>query len=161
MRIRSIGIQSVLNYGAFELDFGEDDTALHILYGPNEAGKSTLLQVLVDLLFGGKIDDAFRDHYDSRSRIEGMLEHPGLPPFHVLRKKRYSRLTLTDGTQPELPEDLLVPYLGGYDKERFTLLFGVDHARLRHGGESLLQSGGHAGAPYLRQVEECSICRPC
>ncbi|MBB3869323.1 AAA family ATPase [Parageobacillus toebii NBRC 107807] len=38
MRIRSIGIQSVLNYGAFELDFGEDDTALHILYGPNEAG---------------------------------------------------------------------------------------------------------------------------
>jgi uncharacterized protein YhaN len=145
MRIRSIGIQSVLNYDAFELDFGEDDAALHILYGPNEAGKSTLLQVLVDLLFGGKIDEAFRDHYDSRSRIEGILEHPGLPPFHVLRKKRYSRLTLTDGTQPELPEDLLIPYLGGYDKERFTLLFGFDHARLRHGGESLLQSGGHAG----------------
>ncbi|MED4971251.1 AAA family ATPase [Parageobacillus toebii] len=83
MRIRSIGIQSVLNYGAFELDFGEDDMALHILYGPNEAGKSTLLQVLVDLLFGGKIDDAFRDHYDSRSRIEGMLEHPGLPPKNI------------------------------------------------------------------------------
>jgi uncharacterized protein YhaN len=145
MRIRQLEFASIYPFDTFQLDFGSSGPALHILYGPNEAGKSTLRQLLLDLLFGGKIDEPLRARYDSRSRMEGILESQSDLPFHIRRKKRNTKLLLTDGTQTELSEELLIPYLGGYDKERFGLLFGFDHVRLRQGGESLLQSGGHAG----------------
>ncbi len=144
MRLRRIGVQSVLNHATFELDFGEGDAGLHILHGPNEAGKSTLLRLLVDLLFGIQSGDGMPEYYDSRSRIEGTLGHTGEPPFHIQRRKNRNRLVLDAGSN-FTEEELLSSYLGGYDKDRFTLLFGFDHQRLRVGGNSLLQSGGHAG----------------
>ena len=42
-------------YGRFEgceLDFRERQPDLHVIYGPNEAGKSTSLSAVSDLLFG-------------------------------------------------------------------------------------------------------------
>ncbi|KPV44606.1 AAA family ATPase [Alicyclobacillus ferrooxydans] len=196
MRIRRLGIQNVLHFDEFELDFGRAQAGLHIVYGPNEAGKSTILRVLVDLLFGGKIDDAFKDSYGSKSRIAGVLEagHDGsadevaagdastawdagseeaggprtgtstaagesrgtggtsgsaLPvsprELAIVRKKRYSNLVLSDDAQGDIPEEVVLSLLGGLDKERYTLLFGFNHDRLRIGGDSLLESGGHAG----------------
>ena len=196
MRIRRLGIQNVLHFDEFELDFGRAPAGLHIVYGPNEAGKSTILRVLVDLLFGGKIDDAFKDSYGSKSRIAGVLEagHDGsadevaagdastawdagseeaggpgtgtstaagrsrgidgtsasaqtVSPreLAIVRKKRYSNLVLSDDAQGDIPEEVVLSLLGGLDKERYTLLFGFNHDRLRIGGDSLLESGGHAG----------------
>ncbi len=186
MRIRQLGIHNVLHFDRFQLNFGEDEAGLHIVYGPNEAGKSTILRVLVDLLFGGKINDEFKDSYGSKSFIEGILEASrngaagevaagemgqgevaaidgtagklaagtgssvsssdvSVTQLAIARKRRYNRLVLTDETQSELSEDIMLPLLGGLDKERYTLLFGFNHERLRQGGDSLLESGGHAG----------------
>ena len=42
-------------YGIFEdaaFDFGGTDATLHVVHGPNEAGKSTVLSAIGDLLFG-------------------------------------------------------------------------------------------------------------
>lgn len=39
MQFRQINIESVVNYDDFQLDFGEKETGLHIIYGPNETGK--------------------------------------------------------------------------------------------------------------------------
>ncbi len=50
-------------YGAFSgrrLDFG-DGANFHVIYGPNEAGKSTTLRALTGLLFG--IDDRTADNF--------------------------------------------------------------------------------------------------
>lgn len=145
MRIRRIGVQSVLHYDAVDLDFGEGAPALHVLHGPNEAGKSTLLNLMLDLLFGGSIGEESRDYYDSRSRIEGLLEDPAGTVFSIQRKKNRNRLALITDDDAALTEEQLAFYLGGYDRDRFTLLFGFNHQRLRDGGQSLLQSGGHAG----------------
>lgn len=143
MKIRRIGVQSVLHYDNFDLDFGDRAAGLHILHGPNEAGKSTLLRLLVDLLFGVQSGEGLPEFYDSKSRVEGVLQAAGQPDLHLQRKKNRARLVL-DGT--DIAEDeLIATYLGGYEKERFTLLFGFDHEKLRIGGEGLLQSGGHAG----------------
>lgn len=140
MRFRQINIESVVNYDDFQLDFGEKETGLHIIYGPNETGKSTLLQVLIDILFGGKAD---ANLYHSKSRISALLDHQGdLHPVH--RKKRYSKIEI-DKNRESLTDDEILELLGGYTKEQFQLLFGFDHDRLRDGGESLLQSKGQAG----------------
>lgn len=146
MRMKRLGMQSVLHYDAFDLDFGEEQNGLHVLYGPNETGKSTLLHVLLDVLFGGRIEGDRKELYPSpKSRITGVIERVNGTELRVNRKKNRSTLVLAEGSSTELSEDQLITLVGGYDRERFTLLFGFDHARLRQGGESLLQSGGHAG----------------
>lgn len=51
MRLRRL---SLLKYGVFEdrtFDFGDGTIDLHLIVGPNEAGKSTLLSGISDLLF--------------------------------------------------------------------------------------------------------------
>ncbi|WAA13443.1 AAA family ATPase [Fervidibacillus halotolerans] len=160
MKIQKIGIESVLHFKRFEIDLGRDNS-FHIFYGPNEAGKSTLLKLLIDLLFGGKIDEDLKQHFDTRSRLEAILHHTSLPLIHFYRKRRYSKLVLVGEDGKDLSHDILSPYLSGYQKEQYALLFGFDHERLRKGGESLLQSGGHAGISlfesgggiqYLQQI---------
>ncbi|MCY0901623.1 MAG: AAA family ATPase [Firmicutes bacterium] len=156
MRIRQIGLRSVLHYEDRDVDFGRRMTGCHVLYGPNETGKSTLLQVMLDLLFGGKLEaragreeslaGPLRDLYTAPSaRIVGVLEAPDGRELLIERKKSRSQLILSEGTMAGVTEDVLVNLLGGYDRERFHLLFGFDHERLRSGGQGLLQSGGHAG----------------
>lgn len=145
MRIRRIGARSVLHFDVLDLDFGEDAAALHIIYGNNEAGKTTLLNLMLDLLFGGPIGKESSAYYDTRSRIEGLLEYPGGSPVTVQRKKNRNRLALITDNTPDLTEEQLALCLGGYNRDRFTLLFGFNHQRLRDGGRSLLKSGGHAG----------------
>lgn len=59
MRIRSISIE---NYGVFRqkrLEFAE--RGLQLIHGPNEAGKSTLLSLLRELLFGFPHRNPYRD----------------------------------------------------------------------------------------------------
>ena len=140
MKLRQFSVSNVLHYDNFTVDMGH--APFHVLYGPNETGKTTLLNLLIDWLYGGVIQDTFRDHYDSRSLLEGIIENEAGQPANFGRKKHYSRLELRDTT---LSEDDLQHYLASYDKDRFMLLFGLDHERLREGGNSLMQSGGHAG----------------
>ena len=55
MRIRKLGLR---RYGKFTdafIDFGErvvGSPDLHIVYGPNEAGKSTAMSACTELLYG-------------------------------------------------------------------------------------------------------------
>ena len=52
MRLRELAL---LKYGVFAdhvFDFGDGKVDLHLIVGPNEAGKSTLLSGISDLLFG-------------------------------------------------------------------------------------------------------------
>ncbi len=144
MRLREVAVHAVLGYDGLALDLDGEGADLHLIFGPNEAGKSTLLQLIIDLLFGGVIAAGARDAYRSGSCLEGVVEQPGHEPLRLYRKRQRTRLVLQ--SDPELAEeDFRFRYLGGYDRDRFALLFGFDHQRLREGGISLLQSGGHAG----------------
>lgn len=140
MRLKKIHIQSVLNYDDFVLEFNKRDHGLYLIYGPNEVGKSTLLQVLIDLLFGGKADPNL---YGSASRIRALIDVAG-KEHAIFRRKRYSRIEV-DPNEEGLSEEEIARLLGGYTEEQYQLLFGFNHERLRAGGESLLESEGEAG----------------
>ena len=100
MKIAKIGIQSVINYDDFSLDFRGGNNGLHIIYGPNEAGKSTLLQVIIDLLFGGKLEPFNKNYYSSTSRIYGILKDEQDKTYPIKRKKSRTRLVLDKDTSP-------------------------------------------------------------
>lgn len=140
MRFRTF---ELVRYGAYAdrtFDFGPggDDGDLHLIVGPNEAGKSTLLSAIGDLLFGfpGRTaQDWLFDYKDLRLRAE--IEEGGRT-LTVLRRKG-NKNTLLGPDNITLPDDLLDPLLGGVDRAGFERMFGLDHAKLRAGGQAILE----------------------
>ncbi len=142
-------------YGAFserQLDFtGGPD--FHVVYGPNEAGKSTTLRALIGLLFG--IEERTNDnfvHPHPQLRVGAVLATASNGRLAVMRRKaRKQTLFALDEASGEeytdqpLAEDTLLRLLGGLDEGLYRALFGLDLAGLARGGEALLEGKGEIG----------------
>lgn len=114
---------------------------LHIVYGPNEAGKSTLLSAWLDLLFGIPL----RTRYDFRHpgptmQIGAVLSRAGAT-LEVKRLKRNSA-SLVDRHDAVLPEAALQAFLGGLSRDGYSAMFSLDDDTLEKGGDSILASRG-------------------
>ena len=123
--------------------------ALHVVHGPNEAGKSTALSAIADALFGfGHRTDRDFLHGAKNLRIGFTLEDAGGARASFQRRKG-RQATLMDAEDQPLPEDALRRFLGGAGRELFERGFGLDGERLREGGRDLLRSGGESGESLL------------
>ena len=126
------------------LDFG-DGGGLHVIYGANEAGKTTALAAMSDLLFG--IDERtpfnFRFEY-GKLRIGAKLVKSNGERIEFKRRKARAG-TLVSLSQPEttFPDAIITPFLGGIDRDQFHLMFGLDQNRLRIGGRRMLDPHGN------------------
>lgn len=134
-------------YGKFtdrSLAFGEAGALdLHIVYGPNEAGKSTAVSAFLDLLFGigHKSTYAFLHSYDAME-IGARLELEG-KALDLIRRK--GRKSLFDGQYRPIDEHVLEAALAGIDRDGYKTAFSLDDATLEKGGESILNSKGELG----------------
>ncbi|MFC3691993.1 AAA family ATPase, partial [Chenggangzhangella methanolivorans] len=149
-------------YGAFEgraLVF-RPDARLHLVFGPNEAGKSSALSAVGDLLFGfgQRTDFAFR-HATGELRLGALIaDAEGREVF--FRRRKGAKATLIDADDKPLRDDLLAPFLGALGRETFERAFGLTSDALRKGGEELRKADGEAGASLfaaasgLRGLEE-------
>lgn len=117
---------------------------LHIVYGPNEAGKSTLFSAWLDLLFGIPL----RSRYD--------FLHPG-PTMQIgarlthasgtleLRRLKRQNASLLDGHDALVPDSVLQSALGGLSRDSYSAMFSLDDDTLEKGGDSILASRGDLG----------------
>lgn len=136
------------------VDFPVGTADLHLIHGPNEAGKSSALRAMTDLRFGIPVrspDDFV--HAAGDLRIAGVfLDQAGNRVGLIRRKGRgatLSRLNLgteepdttltVDGTQER-------ELTGGLERTEFEAMFGLNHARLREGGKLLLNGEGDLGS---------------
>jgi uncharacterized protein YhaN len=143
MRIDRLDLERYGHFTDHQLDFSGDGVRLHIVHGANEAGKSTALSAICDLLFGvpERTRLGFR-HGNNALRIGAVLRQPDGSVLEVKRRKgRQNTLLAADGSTA-LGDGTLAPLLGGIDRAQFERLFGLDHARLRAGGEAMLAAGG-------------------
>ncbi|HEY6556802.1 MAG TPA: AAA family ATPase [Polyangiaceae bacterium] len=145
MRLAELGL---LAFGPFTdcvLDFSAGAPGgLHVIYGRNEAGKSTALRAVSGLLFG--IPERTQDvhlHPPDKLRVSGVLEVSGRSLGIIRRKKR--KAALRDARDEPLDEAELARWLGGVDRELYRGLFGLDHHVLKLGGEALLAGKGDVG----------------
>jgi uncharacterized protein YhaN len=149
-------------YGAFEgrsLDF-RPDAKLHVVFGPNEAGKSSALAAVSDLLFGfgARTDFAFR-HAMGDLRLGATVRGADGSEL-AFRRRKGNKATLVGPDDAPLRDDLLAPLLGALSREIFERAFGLTTRALREGGEALLDADGEAGASLfaassgLRGLEE-------
>ena len=139
MEIRQLNLAAFGPFTERTLDFSQKEAGLHIVYGPNEAGKSSALRGLKALLYN--IDVRTSDnhlHANDKLRIEGCIRAAdGRELSFVRRKGRKNTLLSMEGES--LDDQLLVPFLQGVTQELFEMLFGIDHRALVQGGQEILE----------------------
>lgn len=138
-------------YGKFtdkQLDFGAPRSGkadFHLVYGPNEAGKSTLFSAYLDLLFGIEPQSAYDFlHPYSTMRIGGNVAIGSEDQEIVRLKRRQGSLVGPDDRI--LPETLFAPVLGAMDRQAYRMMFSLDDDSIERGGEGILKSEGELGA---------------
>jgi len=141
----------LLKYGAFE---GRSltlrpDAKLHVIFGANEAGKSSTLAAVSDLLFGfphiTPYDFRFKT---SELRLGGeVLSRAGL--LLAFKRKKGRTNTLLDLGDKPLDDTALAPYLGQMTRDIFAKAFGLDAEKLREGAEELMQARGEVGSSLM------------
>jgi uncharacterized protein YhaN len=131
------------------LDLSGGEEGLQLVFGPNEAGKSSALRALKALLYGfpARSGDDFLHPYD-QLRVGARLRFADGAEIEMLRRKgKKSTLLTADGETPLADSDglRLDRCLQGIDEALFSSLFGLDHAALVAGGEELLAQKGDVG----------------
>lgn len=135
MRVLSLTLQ---RYGAFSdrsVEFGP--TGLTLVVGVNEAGKSTALEALSDLLWGipHQSSQAFRYGRPALA-VQARLAVPGADPVQVVRRS-------TGLSRIDTGEDLTCSWQAARDsRSRWRESFGLSHAELREGGSQLCRGNG-------------------
>ncbi|HJV17268.1 MAG TPA: AAA family ATPase, partial [Bacillales bacterium] len=131
----------------------------HLFYGPNEAGKSTVLNSITHFLYGFPQQTNFSFiHQNTKLRIEGQLRQTDGECLPFIRRKGNKKTALgLDGT--EIQEGKINDFLNGMNETHFKNMFALDHVRLREGGKSLLQSGGSLGESLFSAASGISMLR--
>ena len=146
MRIRRIDLT---RYGCFTdegIDFPSHKPDLHVIVGRNEAGKSTVMSAVEDLLFGIPMRSPMGFLHSYRDmRIGGTLESNGSSLAVQRRKGRKKTLLAADGVAFPAGDSALAPFLGDANRDRLQRMFSLDHARLRKGGQEILEARGDVG----------------
>lgn len=141
MRLVRLDLLAWGHFAGLSLDFSAKK--LHLVYGPNEAGKSTTRRAVHALLFGVPrgAEDAHTVGKATMLRVGGRLvdDHGGT--LDLVRKGGVKDTLLSDaGTV--LSEDVLARMRGKVGAETFGNVFSMDHLTLKEGAEAILDSGG-------------------
>ena len=155
MRIARLDLTRYGRFSDYKLDFGPapaNGPDFHIVYGLNEAGKSTAAAAILDLLFGIEKQSPY-------GAPKGRASATGTPiapcgsargsssrggAYEVARLKR-DKNSLVDADNRPLDETFLKAELAGVDRAAFRMMFSLDDESLEKGGEAILESRGDLG----------------
>lgn len=147
MRLRALQLLAVGPFEGVTLDLSGGQQGLHLIHGPNEAGKTSALRALRCLLFGfpHRADEVgFRVPYD-RLRVGAVLERGDGTTLEVVRRKGNKNTLRAGDDTAVIDEAELGRLLGGIDGDSFAQLFGIDHDGLQQAGEQIRSGSGRFG----------------
>lgn len=147
MKILSLHLMAFSHFTNKVFDLSRGKEGLHIIFGPNEAGKSSSLRALRQVLYGipAKSTDNFR-HAHPDMRIGVTLRHSDGSILKAIRRKGNSKTLRDMDKETEVIENsVLQRFLGNINQTTFESMFGIDHATLVSGGEAILKGAGELG----------------
>ena len=164
MKIRNVQLSA---YGPFTgdiIDLGGSGADFHMVFGPNEAGKSSALRALRDMLFGipTRTPDNFLHSY-ANLRLGAALVKSDGSEIEFLRRKGQVKTLRGPDDESVLAEDALVPFLGGISREVFEQMFAIGHADLVRGGDPAVgrvQGQGAQGAQDFIDLNQGTLGNP-
>jgi uncharacterized protein YhaN len=144
MRFASLALERYGHFEDCELSFRAGAPDLHIVYGANEAGKTTAMAAVSDLLFGFPVRSPYNFLYDySLLRVGAVIEDDGRTL--ACRRKKGTSGTLIDADDRPLDEGALLAMLRGQTRETFRLSLSLDQAGLRAGGQAMVEARDDLG----------------
>ncbi|MFO7605399.1 MAG: AAA family ATPase, partial [Desulfurivibrionaceae bacterium] len=145
MKLIRLDLKAFGPFAERSLDFASRKPGLHIIFGPNEAGKSSSLRALKALLYG--FDERTSDNFQYASDqllVAGVLQgSDGQELVFSRRKKRKADLLDSEGNP--MDPGRLAAFLHGIELDLFKSLYGIDHQVLVQGGEDILAQKGEMG----------------
>lgn len=145
MRLIRLDLKAFGPFTDRTLEFTTKEPGLHLIFGANEAGKSTSLRALKALLYGfpQQTPDNFLHNYDQLLVAGCLRSSTGQELSFQRRKKRVG--DVLDAAGNPLDAAALAPYLHGLEATIFSSLYGIDHDALVRGGEEILAQKGEVG----------------
>jgi uncharacterized protein YhaN len=145
MRIKRLELKAFGPFSDRTLDFSSNQPGLHVVFGPNETGKSSSMRALQALFFGfpARTNDNFLHPYD-QLLVGGCLQGSDGRELTFSRRKR-NKNSLFDQDDNQLDPSVLTPFLHGLEQDLFTTLYGIDHETLVRGGQGILDQQGEVG----------------
>ncbi len=146
MRLLRLDLRAFGPFSGVSLDLSAGREGFHLIYGPNEAGKSSALRALRNLLYG--IPNNTSDHFlhDFRNlRIGAALARRDGQQLEIVRRKGNKATLLPPDEKEPLDESVLHGFLGGCDQAQFETMFGIDHPGLVAGGHDIVHGQGDIG----------------
>jgi uncharacterized protein YhaN len=146
MRIDELRLTAFGPFTDVVLDLSAGREGFHLIYGANEAGKSSALRALRHLFYGIPLrstDNFIHPH--AKMRIGASLRTADGQKLSFVRRK--GRLNTLRGADDETPLDEapLQRLLSGIDADLFGTMFGIGYEDLVRGGQDILQGGGDVG----------------
>ena len=145
MKIKRLDLKAFGPFTDRTLEFDSKEPGLHIIFGPNEAGKSSSLRALKALLYGfiERTPDNFL-HANDQLLVGGCLEGANGKELSFFRRKK-RKADLLDPDGKPLDPGMLATFMHGIEPALFESLYGIDHKTLVQGGEDILAQKGEVG----------------
>ena len=147
MRIDRLDLTAFGPFTDVVLDLSEGSEGLHLVHGPNEAGKSSALRAVQQLFRGipHQSPDNFVHAYQKMSVGSVLRAGDGSSVELVRRKGNKDTLRHPDGTPAAEGDDLLARLLAGLAPADYAQRFVIDRAELIEGGKEVLAGKGDLG----------------
>ena len=162
MRLQSLRIKS---YGHFrDLAVPLEGEGVQMIVGPNEAGKTTLLEFVRELLFGFAERTSYK--FSDKDKPEGsatlVLDSGAIVELNRRKGRKKTVAVQIDGAESDVDDDGFNGLLGHASAPLFRSIFAFGLDELAAGEKSLgeqsvksaLYSGGAAGAANPKKVLE-------
>ncbi len=148
MRLRQLNLDFFGGFTGKQFDFGgRRDVGtpdFHVIYGPNEAGKTTTMEGYLRLLYGFPHREPYDFlHQRKNLRVSGLLDIDGTESAFTRLPTRDP--SLRDAHGQELPNSALQAHLSGLSEEDYRNLLCLDDLTIEKGGEEITRAKGDIG----------------
>jgi uncharacterized protein YhaN len=161
MKILQLDLKAFGPFTGKTLHLSDGNNGLHMVYGPNEAGKSAALRALTAFLYGihPKTPDNFLHDYNSLQIGARLQKSDGTQKYFTRRKG--NKNTLLDESGNIVGEDTIRDFLDGVPLDVFMNMYGINADVLVKGGLDLVRGQGAmgtvlfsaaSGVPEVREI---------
>lgn len=148
MRLRQLDLELFGGFTNKKFDFGLKRDAgiseFHLIYGLNEAGKTTTMEGYLRLLYGFPLREPYDFlHQRKNLQVSGLLEIDGVETSFTRVPTRDP--SLRDAQGRKLPNSALQAHLSGLSEQDYRRLLCLDDRTLEDGGEEIARAKGNVG----------------